>query len=74
MDSVDGETVKIIVVQDTDVYRCGDVLSAEILELNTMRVGSVYFEPGSWVLAPDPVCVCGKTSEGLCPRCGQDMG
>jgi len=22
---------------------------------------------------PDPVCSCGKTSEGLCPRCGQDM-
>ena len=23
---------------------------------------------------PDPVCCCGKTSEGLCPRCGQKMG
>jgi hypothetical protein len=23
---------------------------------------------------PDPVCTCGKTSEGVCPRCGQDMG
>lgn len=22
---------------------------------------------------PDPVCVCGKTSEGVCRRCGQDM-
>jgi hypothetical protein len=20
---------------------------------------------------PDPVCACGKTSEGICPRCGQ---
>ena len=20
---------------------------------------------------PDPVCVCGKTTEGTCPRCGQ---
>ena len=23
---------------------------------------------------PDPVCYCGKTSEGLCPRCGYVMG
>ncbi len=23
---------------------------------------------------PDPVCCCGKTSEGQCPRCGQKMG
>lgn len=22
----------------------------------------------------DPVCSCGKTSEGVCPRCGQNMG
>lgn len=22
---------------------------------------------------PDPVCGCGKTSEGTCPRCGQRM-
>ena len=22
---------------------------------------------------PDPVCVCGRTSEGICPRCGQDV-
>lgn len=25
------------------------------------------------LLEPDPVCGCGKTSEGLCPRCGQNM-
>jgi len=23
---------------------------------------------------PDLVCVCGKTIEGVCPRCGQNMG
>jgi hypothetical protein len=23
---------------------------------------------------PDPVCHCGKTSEGICPRCGENMG
>tara|TARA_Y100000034_G_scaffold6676_1_gene7347 strand:- start:6529 stop:6798 length:270 start_codon:yes stop_codon:yes gene_type:complete len=23
---------------------------------------------------PDPVCGCGKTSEGICRRCGADMG
>jgi hypothetical protein len=23
---------------------------------------------------PDKVCVCGKTSIGICPRCGQNMG
>ena len=22
---------------------------------------------------PDPVCLCGKTSEGTCPRCGQKI-
>lgn len=22
---------------------------------------------------PDPVCKCGKTSVGICPRCGQNM-
>ena len=23
---------------------------------------------------PDPVCHCGRTSEGVCPRCGENMG
>jgi hypothetical protein len=22
---------------------------------------------------PDKVCCCGKTSEGICPRCGQKI-
>ena len=24
-------------------------------------------------IEPDPVCKCGKTSEGVCPRCGEQM-
>lgn len=35
--------------------------------LTLRRVYNALFEQ------PDPVCTCGKTSEGICPRCGQNM-
>lgn len=44
------------------------------------KVELVSFEktPGLAAIAfleqPDPVCRCGKTSEGVCFRCGQNMG
>ena len=32
-------------------------------------IDAEYYE----VIQPDPVCTCGKTSEGICPRCGNNM-
>lgn len=43
---------------------CPHTHRAAILELLKIRYAAEQ---------PDPVCGCGKTSEGTCPRCGQQM-
>ena len=37
--------------------------------------GLGYVDPEYYEIIdqPDPVCTCGKTSEGICPRCGENM-
>lgn len=34
---------------------------------------TTYPKPKKRREPPDPICVCGRTTEGVCPRCGQDM-
>jgi hypothetical protein len=58
----------------------GVIYQADCLEMNCARITvhrtgtDVYLKPTEFEIVPDPVCACGRTAEGVCSRCGQDMG
>jgi len=53
--------------------QCGTQLVTKMIDIDgtNLEERQVCPYPYCSTNQPDPVCACGKTSEGTCPRCGQ---
>lgn len=74
--------MKIKLLVNHSGYDSGEIVEAEQLELDCVKIKLKdsdefnYLQPELFVFLPDEpelVCVCGRTSEGVCWRCGQNM-